>query len=92
MPRNDTFSCPHCGEEVLKGAKSCPHCGSDDTTGWSDNTYLDGIDLPDDGEYGEIQEREFGKRSAFGTGRMWITITAFIVVIVFIAGIIAVLR
>jgi uncharacterized membrane protein YvbJ len=92
MPRNDTFSCPHCGEQVHKNARACPHCGSDDTTGWSDNTYLDGIDLPDDEEYGEIHEREFGKRSSSGNGKMWIALTALVIIIAFAAGIIAALR
>ena len=89
MPRDDTFSCPHCGEEIRKSARACPHCGSDDATGWSDSTYLDGIDLPDDDEYKEIKEREFGEHSR---GRMWIAVTALIVIIIFAAGIIAVLR
>jgi hypothetical protein len=92
MPREETCSCPHCGEDILRSARACPHCGSDDTTGWSDDTYLDGIDLPEDDEYKEIQEREFGGHSSGGTGRMWIAVTAFIVIIVFAAGIIAVLR
>jgi uncharacterized membrane protein YvbJ len=83
MPRNDTFSCPHCGEQVHKNARACPHCGSDDTTGF---------DLPDDEEYGEIHEREFGKRSSSGNGKMWIALTALVIIIAFAAGIIAALR
>jgi hypothetical protein len=92
MPRNDTFPCPHCGEEIQRSARACPHCGSDDATGWSATTYLDGIDLPEDEEYKEIQEREFGESSTHATGGMWIAVTALIVIIIFVAGIIAVLR
>lgn len=44
----DDFVCPHCGEELPKGSKFCPECGSDENTGWSDDTYLDGVSLPDD--------------------------------------------
>jgi len=48
------FVCPHCGEELPGGSKSCPECGSDERTGWSEDTYLDGISLPggDDEEDG----------------------------------------
>jgi len=40
------FVCPHCGAELPGGSKSCPECGSDERTGWSEDTYLDGISLP----------------------------------------------
>lgn len=50
--RDDWFACPNCGAEVPAGAKSCPECGSDENTGWSEDTYLDGVTLPgeDDGD------------------------------------------
>lgn len=44
----DFFVCPNCGAEVPMKAKSCPECGSDENTGWSEDTYLDGISLPDE--------------------------------------------
>lgn len=40
------FVCPNCGADVPGGSKSCPECGSDDRTGWSEDTYLDGVSLP----------------------------------------------
>jgi len=43
---NRDFVCPHCGAELPAKAKFCPECGSDDTTGWSEDTYLDGVSLP----------------------------------------------
>ena len=45
------FVCPNCGADVPGGSESCPECGSDDRTGWSEDTYLDGVTLPgeDDG-------------------------------------------
>ena len=39
--------CPVCGAEVAAGARACRECGSDDTTGWSDATQYDDLDLPD---------------------------------------------
>ncbi|MEQ8762392.1 MAG: hypothetical protein RL885_00595 [Planctomycetota bacterium] len=41
-------SCTNCGEIIPAKALACPECGSDAETGWSDETYLDGIDLGDD--------------------------------------------
>lgn len=46
-PPSDWFICPVCGAEVKVGAKSCRECGSDETTGWSDATIYDDLDLPE---------------------------------------------
>ncbi|MCB9496778.1 MAG: zinc ribbon domain-containing protein [Fibrobacteria bacterium] len=43
---DDGFVCPNCGAELPASAKFCPECGSDDRTGWSEDTYLDGVTLP----------------------------------------------
>ena len=43
-----TFSCPVCGADLPRKAKACPECGACEKSGWSDDQYLDGIDLPDD--------------------------------------------
>jgi hypothetical protein len=50
--KDDDFVCPNCGAELPGSAKFCPECGSDEKTGWSEDTYLDGVSLPgeDDGE------------------------------------------
>ncbi|MCK5147035.1 zinc-ribbon domain-containing protein [bacterium] len=53
------FYCPHCGNTVPAKANSCPHCGSDEHTGWSEQTYLDGIDLPED-DFIEILKKDYG--------------------------------
>jgi uncharacterized membrane protein YvbJ len=60
--KTSIFPCPNCGEAVPGNAKACPHCGSDENTGWSKNTCLDGLDLYDDGDYRETLRREFGIR------------------------------
>jgi hypothetical protein len=41
-----TFTCPICGEDVPRRAKSCPGCGACEKSGWSENRYLDGVHLP----------------------------------------------
>jgi hypothetical protein len=55
------FVCPNCGAELPSGARVCRECGSDENTGWSESTYLDGIDLPfDEDDYEEVRARELG--------------------------------
>lgn len=56
------FACPNCGGEVKAKAKACPHCGSDEKTGWSEDPYLDGVELYDEDDYADTIEREFGKQ------------------------------
>lgn len=46
-PPADWFTCPVCGSEVRVGALACRECGSDDTTGWSEATAYDDLDLPE---------------------------------------------
>ena len=41
-----TFTCPVCGADVPRRAKACPDCGACEKSGWSENRYLDGVDLP----------------------------------------------
>ena len=43
-----SFVCPNCGTDVDAGAMACPECGSDESTGWSENSLYDGLDLPDE--------------------------------------------
>lgn len=93
MADDGIAACPYCGEEIKKTAKVCPHCGSDEKTGWSSQTYLDGIDLPDESSYEEIRQNEFGEGTRSpGLRRMWIIITAFVVLAVVIFGIFAAFR
>jgi len=67
--------CPNCGEPVPAGAAACPHCGADERTGWSDETYLDGVDLP--GEDAEEPARLDGPARGDGLprgGRAWLAL------------------
>jgi len=91
---NDLMCCPHCGGEINKKASYCPHCGSDEKTGWSPDTYLDGIDLSEDVSYEDIRRQEFGN----GAGprgmpyRLLLIIISSLLVAVFIAGVLLTLR
>lgn len=84
MPE-DWVACPHCGERIARKAVSCKHCGSDDRTGWSEDTYLDGIDLPaaeEDGGYEDGLEREGFRKPKPAPGRMATgLISAFLILI-----------
>jgi hypothetical protein len=54
-------TCPVCGADVPRGARSCPGCGSDESTGWSERAQSQSLDLPDDEfDYEEFAQREFG--------------------------------
>ncbi len=80
-------ACPHCGETIKSNAKACPHCGSDELTGWSESTYLDGIDLADDVDYGDMVEREFGTaRPAKAWWRSWQALVAAAIAALFVLG------
>ncbi len=46
-PEGLYFTCPACGEDVPRAAKSCPDCGACEKSGWSEEARYDGLDLPD---------------------------------------------
>lgn len=83
MTKTDWVACPHCGEEIKRDAKVCRHCGSDDRTGWSEATYLDGIDLPEEGEYDDSLEAEGLRKATTGRGRILIAAIAMGLVMLF---------
>ena len=68
MPRRrGSFPCPVCGERVPAGAKVCRECGSDETTGWTEDTLYDDLDLPDPG-YAAEEPAPRRTRTARGIG------------------------
>jgi hypothetical protein len=92
MSSKDCVTCPHCGEEIARKAKACPYCGSDESTGWSEGTYLDGIDLSDDESYKEAHANEFGSDVQWWRQRLWIVVTAVVILAIFIAGAFSIFR
>jgi hypothetical protein len=93
MKTNESFVCPVCGGTVQAGARACPHCGSDERTGWSDRTYLDGIDIGDDIDYDELVENEFGAPPADRHRKKisWAAIVAAVLLLLSLAGILKIL-
>ena len=81
------ITCPHCGATIKSTAKACPHCGSDEQTGWSESTYLDGIDLPGEVDYDDLAQREFGTApSRQSWWRSWKVLLAAALAALFIYG------
>lgn len=79
-------TCPNCGADVPRGAKSCPECGADEKTGWSDSAYADRLGIPDENfDYEEFVKEEFGPPQVKPRGIHWLWwITALILVLLFL--------
>jgi uncharacterized membrane protein YvbJ len=79
-PKEPDFVCPNCGADVPGGAKSCPECGSDERTGWSEDTYLDGVSLPDEDD--DPTEAETKSSGILDSGKiLWIVVAAVLIVL-----------
>jgi predicted nucleic acid-binding Zn ribbon protein len=77
-----TFICPVCGADVPRKAKSCPGCGACEKSGWSQNRYYDGLNLPDENfNYDDFNAREFGgARKQTKAQRFWFIVAIVVVV------------
>jgi hypothetical protein len=66
-------NCPNCGADVPARAKACPECGADENTGWSEEAYASGLNLPGESfDYDEFIKRELGgKKSPVPHGQKW---------------------
>lgn len=76
-----TFTCPHCGANVPSTAHACPECGSDDDTGWSEDHYIGGLDLPDD-DYDDVDDRP--SESRMGLPKWAIALAAGLLILMFL--------
>jgi hypothetical protein len=71
MPTPET--CPNCGADVPPRATACPECGADEKTGWSEEAYASGLDLPEENfNYDEYVKKEFGPRRHVPQGLHWV--------------------
>ncbi len=79
-------TCPHCGAEVPRNAKSCPECGSNEKTGWSEKAHADNLGLPDEEfDYDEFVKEEFGAGNAKPRGISWLWwVVAVILIVLFL--------
>jgi hypothetical protein len=84
-------TCPNCGADVPARAKACPECGADEKTGWSEEAYASGLDLPDDSfDYDKFVQRELQPKTKpipHGIHWFWwlvaiVIVTAFIIAMV----------
>lgn len=76
--------CPHCGSELSDNALSCSECGSDEKTGWSDMTYMDGIDLEDDIDYETLKENEFGSNKKVSLSEKIKVVISILLILLFV--------
>jgi len=90
------FICPVCGGEVPEKARACPNCGSDEQTGWSNQTHLDGVELPgidDEFDYDEALGKEFGQKSVksrrkpWKSSMTWMAVVGGVLLALFVVGI-----
>lgn len=84
----DWVACPHCGEKIRKDASACRHCGSDDRTGWSEGTYMDGIDTPEEGDYEEGLEREGFSKPATSKDKLVLGAISVVLILLFVSWLI----
>jgi predicted nucleic acid-binding Zn ribbon protein len=80
--KDGRFACPNCGTDLPANAKVCPNCGSDESTGWSENTYLDGLGIPFEDEYDEFKDQEFKNKRNRQIG--WVAVTGLILLVLFL--------
>ena len=80
--------CPNCGEFVPAGTAACPHCGADARAGWNEDSYLDGVELPEDGgdDYERTVEREFGDGLPRG-GKAWFAFGLAVLLALLLSGV-----
>jgi len=70
--------CANCGAAIPPNSRSCPECGADERTGWAEQDIYDGLDLPEDDE---TQERDNRSRQNRQTNRwfwLYVAIVLFL--------------
>lgn len=74
--------CPNCGADLDPKASVCPECGSDESTGWAEDAYAGGLDIPDESfNYDEFIEKEFGSGKPTHRRAYWIWWTTAVLLI-----------
>ena len=76
--RHTPEHCANCGAAIQPNARACPECGADERTGWAEQDIYDGLDLPEDEE---TQERNNRSRQNRQTNRwfwLYVAIVLFL--------------
>ncbi len=85
MPTPDT--CPNCGADLPRNARTCPECGSDEETGWSEAAESSHLDLPDDSfDYDKFVENEFGGEKVKPPTRSWFWWVVAVMLLLVVVG------
>jgi uncharacterized membrane protein YvbJ len=79
----NTFPCPHCGNNLPANATSCKECGSDKSTGWAEDAEDAGAsaDIPTeftDSDYDDFVKKEFGHPFLLNP---WLIATALVILL-----------
>jgi hypothetical protein len=83
------FTCPVCGESLDAKALACPECGACERSGWQRDTYLDGVDLPDDEfDADGFNAKEFGLERKVSFRERVIQVVIVLLLIAFALGLI----
>ena len=81
--QDDWVACPHCGESIKCNARACKHCGSDERTGWSQDTYLDGLDLPEPEDYQDGLAAEGFRKPPKVPGKSILAVVSALLILLF---------
>lgn len=91
MPSHNVyFECPHCGEDVLAGAKVCRACGASDESGWNEDDFGDDTDDEyEDAIYEQrgnapVYDRDGGSAS---TARFWVRLVILAIIVSFLVSV-----
>lgn len=75
--------CANCGAAIPPRARACPECGADERTGWAEQDIYDGLDLPEDEE---TQERDNRSRQNRHTSRWFWLYVAIVLILLLTLG------
>lgn len=85
---NVYFECPHCGEDVLAGAKVCRACGASDESGWNEDDFGDGYDDEyQDAIYDDRAESAGVPGRSATAVRFWVRLVILAVIVSFLFGV-----
>lgn len=85
--RNVYFECPHCGEDVLAGAKVCRECGASDESGWNEDDFGDDVGDHDDYQdpiYEQRAASPFDRESSASSVRFWVRLVVLAIIVSFL--------